>query len=320
MRCSKCAGPHDYRQHDRYCDTCKKWKGHLCLPKCFNCHGPHFANSKDCVFYLNRSSKERQVQLRDEFSQKWKEEVAALKAAANSDSGRAVRTTAAIENKKAEMKGKGKPSAKWPGKDDDDFVPVGKKGKAAYTFGGMVQALASTTRIDTVGDLKDGSDSDASSDLRLSYLDDIPLKQRFPSLKPPTVAPIRTTASTTTPTVHNEPPAISSATHPLDARPKPLTITLPPSKDHRPTRSVSDILQNLKNPTINPEAANTIRFGGGEVAYSASALQAEAAEFVKALAEAEIPSQPSPPLAPDAPNDSASLASATISHMNNQPS
>ena len=77
MRCSKCAGPHDYRQHDRYCEVCKAGKGHLCLPKCFNCRGVHFSNSKDCVFYINRSSKERQVQLRDEFSQKWKEEEAA---------------------------------------------------------------------------------------------------------------------------------------------------------------------------------------------------------------------------------------------------
>ena len=89
MRCSKCAGPHDYRQHDRYCEICKLGKGHLCLPKCFNCRGAHFSNSKECIFYINRSSKERQVQLRDEFNQKWREEDAALKAAANSDSGRA---------------------------------------------------------------------------------------------------------------------------------------------------------------------------------------------------------------------------------------
>ena len=124
MCCSKCAGPHDYRQHDRYCETCKKGKGHLCVPNCFNCHGAHFANSKDCVFYLNRSSKERQVQLRDEFSQKWKEEAAALKAAANSDSGRAARTTAAIELGKKNNKGKttAKASAKHSTKDDDDYV------------------------------------------------------------------------------------------------------------------------------------------------------------------------------------------------------
>ncbi|KAF8661656.1 hypothetical protein AX14_007197, partial [Amanita brunnescens Koide BX004] len=29
MRCSKCAGPHDYRQHDRFCETCKSGKGKL---------------------------------------------------------------------------------------------------------------------------------------------------------------------------------------------------------------------------------------------------------------------------------------------------
>ena len=50
MRCSKCAGLHDYKQHDRFCDICKSGKGKLCLPKCHNCHGPHFASSKDCVF------------------------------------------------------------------------------------------------------------------------------------------------------------------------------------------------------------------------------------------------------------------------------
>ena len=55
MRCSKCAGPHDYRQHDRFCEICKSGKGKLCLPKCHNCRGPHFSNSKDCVFYINRS-------------------------------------------------------------------------------------------------------------------------------------------------------------------------------------------------------------------------------------------------------------------------
>ena len=134
MRCSKCAGPHDYCQHDRYCETCKAGKGKLCVPKCHNCHGPHFASSKDCVFCLNRSSKERQVQLRDEFSQKWKEEAAALKAASNTDSGRATRTAIASKiddasGAKGKNKAKPKPSTKPP-KDDDDFIPVGKSGKA----------------------------------------------------------------------------------------------------------------------------------------------------------------------------------------------
>ena len=196
MRCSKCAGPHDYRQHDRYCDICKAGKGRLCVPKCHNCHGPHFANSKDCVFYLNRSSKEQQVQLRDEFSQKWKEEAAALKAATNSDSGRAARVATAIQLDKtstSKAKTKAKAGTKPP-KDHDDYVPVGKGGKAQFTFGGMAAALASTTRIDEVTENKTkdevDADSDTSSDLRLSYLDDIPLKQRFPGgLYPPPRVP-----------------------------------------------------------------------------------------------------------------------------------
>ena len=152
MRCSKCAGPHDYRQHDRYCEICKAGKGHLCLPKCFNCRGVHFANSKECIFYINRSSKERQVQLRDEFSQKWKEEDAALKAAANTDSGRAARATIATKDSRGKGKNKAQTSKT---NDDDDYVPVGKGGKAKYTFGGMTRSLAPTTRIDTVDELKD---------------------------------------------------------------------------------------------------------------------------------------------------------------------
>ena len=190
MRCSKCAGPHDYRQHDRYCELCKAGKGKLCIPKCHNCHGPHFANSKDCVFYLNRSSKERQVQLRDEFSQKWKEEAAALKTAANSDSGRAARVATAIQFDKGKAgTSKTKSNAKAGSKatkDNDDYVPVGKGGKTKYTFGGMASALASTTRIDEVpGDNIADNESNVSSDLQLSYLDDIPLKKRFPGLKAP---------------------------------------------------------------------------------------------------------------------------------------
>ena len=299
MRCSKCAGPHDYRQHDRYCETCKKGKGHLCVPNCFNCHGAHFANSKDCVFYLNRSSKERQVQLRDEFSQKWKEEAAALKAAANSDSGRAARTTAAIENEKKNNKGKtaAKTSAKYSMKDDGDYVPVGKGGKAKYSFGGMVQALADTTHIDeAIVDKDDDNNSNASSDLRLSYLDDIPLKQRFPSHKPP--APVKTN---TAPALPPNPP-------------KPLTITLPAAGGSKPLRSVTDILRELKNPSIiDSEAPGQARFGGAEVTYSASALQTEASEFAAALATSNVPSQPSPPpIVPPTSHDSDASATAAI--------
>ncbi|KAF8701772.1 hypothetical protein AX14_000277 [Amanita brunnescens Koide BX004] len=300
MRCSKCAGPHDYRQHDRYCEVCKAGKGHLCLPKCFNCRGAHFSNSKDCVFYINRSSKERQIQLRDEFSQKWKEEEAALKAAANSDSGHAARTTAVIKDTRGKGKGKAKVSAN---NDDDDYVPVGRGGKAKYTFGGMARPLAPTMRIDEANNEKkedDADDSDASSELRLSYVDDIPLKQRFPASRPPVIAKPATTSSSKTTTAQV---------------PKPLTITLP-ATGHRPVRSVTDILRELKNPTAasaaeldtpgdtytppqNIEAHTGARFGGGEVEYSASALRSEATAFADALLAAGLPSQPSPPSAPE---------------------
>ncbi|KAF8649640.1 hypothetical protein AX14_008661 [Amanita brunnescens Koide BX004] len=170
--------------------------------------------------------------------------------------------------------------------DNDDYVPVGKGGKAKYTFGGMAKNLAKTTRIeevvqDTTNIAKNTADdadkaSDTSSDLRLSYLDDVPLKTRFPDLKPPT------STSTIRPSI------------------KPLTITLPASSTHKPLRSVTDILRELnasKAPTDTVPPPSTIppaRFGGGEVAYTSSAIQAEARAFASALADSNLPSQPSP--------------------------
>ena len=291
MRCSKCAGPHDYRQHDRYCELCKAGKGRLCIPKCHNCHEPHFANSKDCIFYLNRSSKERQVQLRDEFSQKWKEEAAALKAAANSDSGRAARVATAIHLDKGKVNiSKTKSNAKAgskAAKDNDDYVPVGKGGKAKYTFGGMASALASTTRIDEVPEhnVADNA-SNASSDLQLSYLDDIPLKKRFPGLKAP--------ALDAKPANAPAPPPVALISE--DA-PKKLSITLPARGGLKPLRSVTDILRELKHGNDDLiEDLPVARFGGGEVEYSSSALNAEADAFATALAAAGLPSQPSPPV------------------------
>ncbi|KAF8660108.1 hypothetical protein AX14_007474 [Amanita brunnescens Koide BX004] len=298
MRCSKCAGLHDYRQHDRFCDICKSGKGRLCVPKCHNCHGPHFSNSKDCVFYLNRSSKERQVQLRDEFSQKWKEEAAALKAAANSDSGRAARTATAIKSSatvsSSKVQGKTK-TRPGPRRDDDDnFVPVGKSGKAKYTFGGMTRALGGVARIDEVKDdvvkenaKEDDGLSSTSLDLRLSYLDDVPLKTRFPTLKPPAPVPTNITPSEPTTTV-----AVSA---PSPSVPKPLTIILPALSAHKPFRSVTDILHELKDPQTPGPPVPVTRFGGAEVAYSASALQGEVVAFASALADSGLPSQPSPP-------------------------
>ena len=43
LRCSKCGEGHDYKNHEQFCETCKKGAGHICVPKCFNCFGNHFA-------------------------------------------------------------------------------------------------------------------------------------------------------------------------------------------------------------------------------------------------------------------------------------
>ncbi|KAF8723940.1 hypothetical protein AX14_008983 [Amanita brunnescens Koide BX004] len=314
MRCSKCAGPHDYRQHDRYCELCKAGKGKLCIPRCHNCHGPHFANSKDCVFYLNRSSKERQVQLRDKFSQKWKEEAAALKAAANSDSGRAARVATAIQVDKGKANtSKTKSIAKFgskAAKDSDDYVPVGKGGRAKYSFGGMAAAaLADTTRIDDVPeDNEADKKSNASSDSQLSYIDDVPLKKRFPGLKPPVLD--------TKPTSESALPSVAPNS---ENAPKKLSITLPARGGFKPSRSVTDILRDLKHgnsdlvvdPPTHPPAA---RFGGGEVEYSSSALKAEADAFATALATAGLPSQPSPPVGSEPLVTVTSLHTSTNQH------
>ena len=69
--CARCGGTHDYRQHDRYCDTCKKGPGHSCTPFCRNCRGNHMATSKECPFYLGRTSKERHAELYAEIEAKF---------------------------------------------------------------------------------------------------------------------------------------------------------------------------------------------------------------------------------------------------------
>ena len=62
LRCSKCGEGHDYKNHEKFCDTCQKGAGHICVPKCFNCLGNHFATSKDCEFYKRRTDHEWQVE------------------------------------------------------------------------------------------------------------------------------------------------------------------------------------------------------------------------------------------------------------------
>ena len=69
--CARCGGTHDFRQHDRYCDTCKKGPGHSCTPFCRNCRGPHMSMSKECPFYLGRTSKERHAELYAEIEAKF---------------------------------------------------------------------------------------------------------------------------------------------------------------------------------------------------------------------------------------------------------
>ena len=69
--CAHCGGTHDYRQHDRYCDTCKKGPGHSCTPFCRICRGSHMATSKECPFYLGRTSKERHAELYTEIEAKF---------------------------------------------------------------------------------------------------------------------------------------------------------------------------------------------------------------------------------------------------------
>ncbi|KAF8666343.1 hypothetical protein AX14_006483 [Amanita brunnescens Koide BX004] len=61
LRCSKCGEGHDYKNHEKFCETCQKGAGHICVPKCFNCLGNHFATSKDCDFYKHRTDREWQV-------------------------------------------------------------------------------------------------------------------------------------------------------------------------------------------------------------------------------------------------------------------
>ena len=69
--CAHCGGTHDFRQHDRYCETCKKGPGHACTPFCRNCRGPHMSTSHECPFWIGRTSKERHAELYAEIEAKF---------------------------------------------------------------------------------------------------------------------------------------------------------------------------------------------------------------------------------------------------------
>ena len=69
--CARCGGTHDFRQHDRYCETCKKGPGHSCTPFCRNCRGNHMSTSHECPFWIGRTSKERHSELYAEIEAKF---------------------------------------------------------------------------------------------------------------------------------------------------------------------------------------------------------------------------------------------------------
>ena len=69
--CARCGGTHDFRQHDRYCATCKKGPGHSCTPFCRNCRGKHMSTSHECPFWIGRTSKERHAELYAEIEAKF---------------------------------------------------------------------------------------------------------------------------------------------------------------------------------------------------------------------------------------------------------
>ena len=58
LRCKKCGEAHDYPNHEKFCETCQHGAGKVCVPKCYNCQGNHFADSRDCTFYKHRTSRE----------------------------------------------------------------------------------------------------------------------------------------------------------------------------------------------------------------------------------------------------------------------
>ena len=42
-----------YKNHEKHCAICEKGTRHICVPKCVNCSGPHFANNCNCPFHAN---------------------------------------------------------------------------------------------------------------------------------------------------------------------------------------------------------------------------------------------------------------------------
>ena len=107
--CARCGGTHDYRQHDRYCEICKKGPGHSCSPFCRNCRGRHMSTSHECPFWIGRASKERHAELYAEIEAKFPRK---------DDKGN--KNTGAITRKTS-----GKKKVGFSGPDADGFMQVG---------------------------------------------------------------------------------------------------------------------------------------------------------------------------------------------------
>ncbi|KAF8669017.1 hypothetical protein AX14_006092 [Amanita brunnescens Koide BX004] len=106
--CARCGGTHDFRQHDRYCETCKKGPGHSCAPFCRNCRGRHMSTSHECPFWIGRTSKERHAELYAEIEAKFPRK--------DSKNDR---------NAAASRKTLGRKKVGFSGPDADGFVQVG---------------------------------------------------------------------------------------------------------------------------------------------------------------------------------------------------
>ena len=107
--CARCGGMHDYRQHDRYCETCKKGPGHSCSPFCRNCRGRHMSTSHECPFWIGRAGKERHAELYAEIEAKFPRKDTNN----NKNAGAVTRKTS------------GKKKVGFSGPDADGFIQVG---------------------------------------------------------------------------------------------------------------------------------------------------------------------------------------------------
>ncbi|KAF8691947.1 hypothetical protein AX14_002697, partial [Amanita brunnescens Koide BX004] len=125
LRCSKCGEGHDYKNHEKFCDMCKKGAGHICVPKCFNCLGNHFATSKDCEFYKKRTDREWQV---DEFKKHHPSSNTVKKRDENRAKNRAAKAAGANETPDWVRR---RMAGNYDAKPEDDtgFTKVGRKGK-----------------------------------------------------------------------------------------------------------------------------------------------------------------------------------------------